>query len=133
MSKKGKFALAIGTLALLLTAGWGGMGSFWGPADGTGYRTARAERGSIATYVPATGTLNPVITAQVGTQVSGTIAKLFTDFNAVVSVGDECRIRQGVKNGPALFTPLAADVEGMLPRSLASTVERASPKERRPC
>jgi HlyD family secretion protein len=48
------------------------------------YLTARVERGRIATTVNATGTLNAVITVQVGSQVSGTIQKLFVDFNSPV-------------------------------------------------
>jgi HlyD family secretion protein len=48
------------------------------------YLTARVERGRIATAVNATGTLNAVITVQVGSQVSGTIQKLFVDYNSPV-------------------------------------------------
>jgi HlyD family secretion protein len=51
------------------------------------YLTARVERGRIATTVNATGTLNAVITVQVGSQVSGTIQKLFVDYNSRVTEG----------------------------------------------
>src|SRR5262245_33979183 len=51
------------------------------------YMTARVERGRIATTVNATGTLNAVITVQVGSQVSGTIQKLFVDYNSPVTEG----------------------------------------------
>ena len=51
------------------------------------YLTARVERGRIATTVNATGTLNAVITVQVGSQVSGTIQKLFVDYNSPVTEG----------------------------------------------
>ena len=37
--------------------------------------------------VTATGNLNAVVTVQVGTQVSGTIQKLFVDYNSVVKKG----------------------------------------------
>ncbi|MEW6670550.1 MAG: hypothetical protein AB1427_02540 [Thermodesulfobacteriota bacterium] len=37
------------------------------------YRTARVERGSLSSQVTANGTVNPVITVLVGSQVSGTI------------------------------------------------------------
>src|SRR5437899_370372 len=50
--------------------------------------TARVERGDIHDVVEATGTINAVITVQVGSQVSGTIAKLFVDFNSRVHKGD---------------------------------------------
>ncbi len=51
------------------------------------YFTAKAQRADIHDVVQATGTINAVITVQVGSQVSGTIAKLFADFNS--------RVRQG--------------------------------------
>jgi HlyD family secretion protein len=51
------------------------------------YLTARVELGRIATTVNATGTLNAVITVQVGSQVSGTIQKLFVDYNSPVTEG----------------------------------------------
>src|SRR5215467_6741915 len=50
--------------------------------------TAKVERGDIHDAVEATGTINAVITVQVGSQVSGTIAKLFVDFNSRVRKGD---------------------------------------------
>ncbi len=51
------------------------------------YRTAKVERGALVSAVTATGTLNAVMTVQVGTQVSGTIQKLFADYNSVVKKG----------------------------------------------
>jgi HlyD family secretion protein len=50
----------------------------------TAYRTVKLERGDISIVVTATGTLSADTTIQVGTQVSGTISKLFADFNSVV-------------------------------------------------
>src|SRR6266704_3587470 len=50
--------------------------------------TAKVERGEIHDVVEATGTINAVITVQVGSQVSGTISKLFVDFNSRVHKGD---------------------------------------------
>jgi len=49
---------------------------------------AKVERGAINDVVEATGTINAVITVQVGSQVSGTIAKLNVDFNSRVHKGD---------------------------------------------
>ncbi len=45
-------------------------------------------RGAITQAVTATGTLNPVVNVQVGSQVSGNIQKLFVDFNSKVKAGD---------------------------------------------
>jgi HlyD family secretion protein len=50
--------------------------------------TAKVEQGEIDDVVEATGTINAVITVQVGSQVSGTIAKLNVDFNSRVRKGD---------------------------------------------
>jgi len=50
--------------------------------------SAKVERGDINDVVEATGTINSVITVQVGSQVSGTIAKLNADFNSRVHKGD---------------------------------------------
>ena len=51
------------------------------------YFTAKADRGDIREVVEATGTINAVITVQVGSQVSGTISHLFVDFNSRVKKG----------------------------------------------
>ena len=60
--------------------------------------TAKVERGDIQDVVDATGTINAVITVQVGSQVSGTIAKLNVDFNSRVRKGDVVALID-----PALF------------------------------
>jgi HlyD family secretion protein len=60
--------------------------------------TARIEKGDIADVVEATGTINAVITVQVGSQVSGTIAKLNADFNSRVHKGEVIALID-----PALF------------------------------
>ena len=60
--------------------------------------TAKVEQGEIDDVVEATGTINAVITVQVGSQVSGTIAKLNVDFNSRVHKGDVVALID-----PALF------------------------------
>jgi HlyD family secretion protein len=52
------------------------------------YFTATVERGEVRDVVDATGTVNAVITVQVGSQVSGTIAALHADFNSRVHRDD---------------------------------------------
>jgi HlyD family secretion protein len=52
------------------------------------YRTAVIDIGIITQTVTATGTLSAVTTVQVGSQVSGIIAKLHADFNSKVKKGD---------------------------------------------
>lgn len=51
------------------------------------YRLAKVERGSIASVVSATGTLNPVVSVQVGSQISGQIKEIYVDFNSAVTKG----------------------------------------------
>ena len=52
------------------------------------YRTIPVERGNITQTVTASGALSAVTTVQVGSQVSGIIAKLHADFNSKVKKGD---------------------------------------------
>lgn len=51
------------------------------------FRTEKVVKGDITTVVTATGTVNAVTTVLVGTQVSGTINKLYVDFNSRVKKG----------------------------------------------
>jgi HlyD family secretion protein len=51
------------------------------------YRTEKVDRGTITMTVTATGTLSAVTTVQIGSQVSGVIAKLYVDFNSRVHRG----------------------------------------------
>ncbi|CAG0989536.1 Macrolide export protein MacA [Burkholderiales bacterium] len=51
------------------------------------YRSATVDRGSVVQRINANGTLNPVTVVNVGTQISGTVVKLHTDFNQPVQAG----------------------------------------------
>ena len=70
-----------------------GAGAFyflgWVEQNGSNqrYRLVRVERGEIRSTVTATGTINPVITVLVGSQVSGTIKALYANFNSRVKEG----------------------------------------------
>jgi HlyD family secretion protein len=55
-------------------------------ADG-GYRTEEVDRGPVAATVTATGAISAVTTVQVGSQVSGIVARLHADFNSPVRRG----------------------------------------------
>lgn len=56
-------------------------------ADATRYKTEQITSGDIVQTVSANGTLNPVVLVSVGTQVSGTVKKLYADFNDHVKQG----------------------------------------------
>ncbi|MEW6419153.1 MAG: efflux RND transporter periplasmic adaptor subunit [Nitrospirota bacterium] len=51
------------------------------------FRTEKVVKGDIEMAVTATGTVNPVTTVLVGTQVSGTIKNIYVDFNSPVKKG----------------------------------------------
>ena len=62
-------------------------GFYWGGRDDgaqAGYRFARVEKGPLVAAVYASGSLNAVVTVQVGSQLSGLIKELYVDFNAEV-------------------------------------------------
>src|SRR5947209_7688988 len=80
----------------------------------TNYQTAAVTRGPITQAVTATGTLNPVVNVQVGTQVSGNIAKLFADFNSEVKAGQVV-----AQIDPALFQATVTQAEGDLANAQA--------------
>jgi HlyD family secretion protein len=78
--------LGLAALALIILAG-GGY-AVW-RANGNGgdapkFKLAKAESGPLTAVVSATGTLNPVVSVQVGSQVSGQIKEILVDFNSPV-------------------------------------------------
>ncbi len=79
------------------------------------YQTATITRGPITQAVTATGTLNPVVNVQVGSQVSGNIAKLFVDFNSRVKAGQVV-----AQIDPVLFQATVTQAEGDLANAQAA-------------
>jgi HlyD family secretion protein len=73
--------------AVLLLTGLATM-SFVHRGDHIQYLTSKVQQGEIKDAVEATGVVNAVVNVQVGSQVSGTIAKLNADFNSHVHKGD---------------------------------------------
>ena len=51
------------------------------------FDTAKVETGTITKSITATGTIEPVTSVTVGTQVSGIVSKLYVDYNSVVKKG----------------------------------------------
>jgi HlyD family secretion protein len=77
----------IGIVALLAITGIG-IWYWWTSAPPpVQYKTALVDRGPITAIVTATGTVNPVVSVLVGSQVSGKITQLMADFNSVVTKG----------------------------------------------
>lgn len=82
MKRTGMLALLVIVLA---AAGW-----WWNSRSTSAepqYQTVTADRGDIAAEVSANGTLNPVTLVNVGTQVSGTVRRIYADFNEQVKKG----------------------------------------------
>jgi HlyD family secretion protein len=79
------------------------------------YQTAPVTRGPLTQLVTATGTLNPVVNVQVGSQVSGNIQKLFADFNSKVKAGDVV-----AQIDPVLFQATVTQAEGDLANAQAA-------------
>jgi len=79
------------------------------------YQTTAVSRGAITQAVTATGTLNPVVNVQVGSQVSGNVAKLFADFNSQVKAGQVV-----AQIDPALFQATVTQAEGDLASAQAA-------------
>jgi len=106
MKTKNKWLVLAGVIALI------GLFAAFGLNRGNQAQhfTAKVEKGEIHDVVEATGTINAVITVQVGSQVSGTVAKLNVDFNSRVRKGDVVALID-----PALFQgallQTAADLE----------------------
>ena len=71
------------------------------------YKTVKIERGTIVSTVSATGNLSAVTTVQVGTQVSGTIQKLYVDYNSRVKKGQAI-----AEIDPSLFSASVEQSQG---------------------
>jgi HlyD family secretion protein len=91
-----RLPLLLAVLAALGGAAWWAapMARPWLPGwaggealDGPRLRLAEADRGPLTAVVAATGTVNPVLSVQVGSQLSGQIRELFADFNTRVTAG----------------------------------------------
>jgi HlyD family secretion protein len=79
------------------------------------YQTTAATRGDLTQVVTASGTLNPVLNVQVGSQVSGNIAKLFADFNSLVKSNQVVAQLE-----PTLFLATVHQAEGDLANAVAN-------------
>src|SRR3989304_155774 len=81
------------------------------------YKTAKINTGAISKYVTATGTINPVRTVLIGSQVTGLISQLYVDFNSVVKVGqvvaqiDPVPFEHQVKKAEAVLATAVASFE----------------------
>jgi len=80
-----KKILIISAIAIVVVVA--GFILFRGKGNEPKFRTEKVTRGDIEMAVTATGTVNPVTTVLVGTQVSGTVKNIYVDFNSPVKKG----------------------------------------------
>jgi HlyD family secretion protein len=95
---------------LIVLALLGGGGWWWWQdrkSDDVTYQTAPVARGDLIQTVTATGTLNPVRSVQVGSQISGNIRQLNADFNSVVKAGQIV-----AEIDPSIYQAVVAQAEG---------------------
>jgi len=78
-----------------------------GKSQNYSFRFDKVTQGDLTVFVTATGTINAVISVDVGTQVSGIVSKLYADFNSIVKKGqliaqiDSTFLVQSVKDAEA--------------------------------
>ena len=83
--KNKKIWWAVGAVVLIALAVW--LLSGGKKEEKVSFETAKIEKQDIHTSITATGTIEPVTSVTVGTQVSGIVAKLYVDYNSVVKKG----------------------------------------------
>ena len=84
--------IRIGKPAYFLTTVFAVVGAVflfprWSNANAPGYKLAVLERGPIVSTVAATGTINPITTVIVGSQLSGQVVGILADYNDKVTAG----------------------------------------------
>src|SRR5215207_8650747 len=106
------------TILILLILVGGGVGGWFylrnNKTDAPEYLTQAIQRGDVTEAVTATGTLNPVLNVQVGSQISGNIQKLHADFNSEVKKGQVV-----AELDPATFQASVNQAEGELANAQA--------------
>ena len=117
MKRIGKIVIGVTVIAGLI---WGGV---WytkqraAQSPEQRYKLTTLEKGDVTQTVSANGTLNPVVLVSVGTQVSGTVKKLYVDFNDKVEKNqpllelDDALLAAQVKQSEANVANAAAGLD----------------------
>ena len=77
--KIGVFVLGLGLSTIFILSGC--------KKEDDAYLTTKAEKGNIVQKITASGTINPISTVNIGTQVSGIVSEIYVDFNSKVEKG----------------------------------------------
>lgn len=89
-TRRWRWLVRAGVAIVLVTAVPLGIWDYFKPTARITYVTASVSRGRVAPYITASGSVNPVVTIQVGTYVSGVIQQLYCDYNTRVKAGQLC-------------------------------------------
>ena len=84
MKRRWKWPLILLILVGVAGGGYSWLHGYWAAHNGERFRTATVEAGEITSVVNSTGTVQPVLSVQVGSFVSGPIIESFADFNTRV-------------------------------------------------
>jgi HlyD family secretion protein len=114
---KKKIALWIILILLIAGVALGYTYYYKGRDSAVKYRTVKVERGTLSAFVTANGTINPVITVIVGSQVSGTIQKLYADYNSRVKLGELI-----AQIDPAIFQAQTSQAKAKLENARATVL-----------
>jgi len=87
MKTSSRLGLVSLALIILAAAGYAAWRYYGTAGDAPKLKFAKLESGPLTAAVSATGTLNPVVSVQVGSQVSGQIKEILVDFNSPVKSG----------------------------------------------
>lgn len=132
-TKKGmtRRTFAIGTVCAVLLA----AGAFWFVRSGsqqTSYATQPLSKGNIQVTVTANGTLNPMRTVTIGSELSGIVSEVLVDVNSVVKAGDilikldDTKLKSSVNQAQATLSSAKAKLT-----EAKATVVEAQAKMRR--
>lgn len=121
-------------------AAFGAYKYFSGNGGQPQFKFAKVESGPITAVVSATGTLNPVVSVQVGSQVSGQIKEILVDFNSPVKAGQliaridpetfQLRVRQAEADIEATRAAVAVQ-RAEVARSIANLMDAQRDFERK--
>lgn len=99
------------------------------------FRTKTIDTGTVVSSVSATGVVEPLTLVQVGSQISGTIEKIYVDFNDMVKTGqiicelDQTALKAKVSQDRANLTKAKANVKRVLARLVVAELDLERSRE----
>lgn len=124
-------------VALLAAAGFALRGPLLRPHDTATMLTARLDRGTIRASILATGTVRPLVTTDISTQISGQVAEVLVDFNDRVAQGqllarlDPQTFSARVREAEAALAVAGAELAGRDAAVLKAEAQRLQRQGRR--